>query len=419
MLTIVAPGQKRLDDYREVMGEEAYQEIKNLAGQLAGKKVLHVNATAHGGGVAEILKALVPLTNNVGLQADWAVMEGSQEFFQVTKAMHNSLQGNTSRWTRKMWDLWGHHNELNAEELGTAGYDFVVIHDPQPAAMLSFLRRKNPQSNGRWVWRCHIDLTDAQMDVWETLRPFVELYDYAVFTLPEFAKGGLNGPEVVYIPPAIDPLTPKNSPLAQRVMDRVLVDKGIDPGRPMIAQISRFDPWKDPLGVIDAYREAKKTVTGLQLVMVAAMAGDDPEGWVYYEKTLRHAGDDPDIYFLTDLHGLGNDTQVNVIQAKADVVVQKSIREGFGLTVTEALWKSKPVVAGNVGGIRLQVLPGETGFLASSTQEFVQHILYILANRDEAQKMGKAGKEHVRRNFLITRLLRDYLRMFNRLLGNA
>ena len=200
MLTIVSPEQKRLDDYREVMGEEAYQEIMDLARPLAGKKVLHVNATATGGGVAEIMKTLVPLTNNVGLQADWAVMKGSQEFFQVTKAMHNSLQGKAARWTREMWDLWRHHNELNADDLGTAAYDFVVIHDPQPAAMLSFLRRKNSTSNGRWVWRCHIDLTDAQTDVWETLRPFVELYDYAIFTLPEFANGGLNGPEVAYIP---------------------------------------------------------------------------------------------------------------------------------------------------------------------------------------------------------------------------
>ena len=419
MLTIVPPGQKRLDDYREVMGDEAYQEIMDLARPLADKKVLHVNSTATGGGVAEILKTLVPLTNNVGLQADWAVMKGSQEFFQVTKAMHNSLQGKADQWTRGMWDLWRHHNELNADDLGTSEYDFVVVHDPQPAAMLGFLRRNSPTSNGKWVWRCHIDLTDAQQDVWETLKPFVELYDYAIFTLPEYANGGLKGPEVAYIPPAIDPLTPKNSPLAQGEIDKVLADNGIDPGRPMIAQISRFDPWKDPLGVIDAYREVKKTVPDLQLVMVAAMAGDDPEGWVFYEKVLRRAGEDPDIHFLTDHYGLGNDIPVNAIQTKADVVVQKSIREGFGLTVTEALWKSKPVVAGDVGGIRLQVLRGETGFLASSMQEFVQHILYVLAHRDEAQGMGKAGKEHVRRNFLITRLLRDYLRMFNRMSGNA
>jgi trehalose synthase len=251
------------------------------------------------------------------------------------------------------------------------------------------------------------------------LKPFVELYDYAIFTLPEYANGGLKGPEVAYIHPAIDPLSPKNSPLAKGAMDKVLAGNGIDPGRPMIAQISRFDPWKDPLGVIDAYRAVKKTVPDLQLVMVAAMAGDDPEGWVFYEKVLRRAGEDPDIHFLTDHYGLGNDIQVNAIQTKADVVVQKSIREGFGLTVTEALWKSKPVVAGDTGGIRLQVLRGETGFLASSMQEFVQYILYVLAHWDEAQGIGNAGKEHVRRNFLITRLLRDYLRMFNRLSGNA
>ncbi len=273
---------------------------------------------------------------------------------------------------------------------------------------------RQARARTRWVWRTHIELDDASHGVWETIRPFVEEYDGLVFTLEEYVKDGLRGPEVFISPPGIDSLSPKNVKLDKKTRCGVLASAGIDPERPLIAQVSRFDPWKDPLGVIDVYREAKKQVPGLQLAMVANVASDAPDGWVFYEKTLRHAGEDPDIHFLTDPMGLGNDVEVNAIQTMADVVIQKSIREGFGLVVTEALWKARPVVAGDAGGIRMQVLDGETGYLATSNQDYVDRVLELLGDQETACRMGEAGREHVRKNFLITRYLRDYLKMFNR-----
>ena len=415
MLTFVFPEPKNLDEYREIIGEEAYEEILALARPLSGKRVLHLNATPAGGGVAELLKTIVPLTNSIGLTADWALIRGAPEFFEVSKTMHNSLQGKRVAWTQEMWDIWKQYNEATAEDLVAAEYDFVVVHDPQPAAVLSLVKEKNPRPNGRWLWRCHLDLTDAQEEVWNTLLPYLEMYDAAIFTLRGFARQGLQGPQIFEVPPGIDPLSPKNSPLDAETVAGVLASAGIDPARPLMAQVSRFDPWKDPLGVIDAYRQVKSRVGDIQLAMVAAMAGDDPEGWVYYEKTLRRAGEDPDIHFLTDPIGAGNDIPVNAIQTAADVVIQKSLREGFGLTVTEALWKARPVVAGRAGGIRLQVKDGETGYLVTDTQQCADRVLYLMDHPDEARRMGEAGKEHVRRHYLITRLLRDYLRIFNQL----
>ena len=415
MLTFVFPEPKHLEDYREIIGDEAYEEIIALARSLSGKRVLHLNATPTGGGVAELLKTVVPLTNSIGLTADWALIRGAPEFFDVSKTMHNSLQGKRVSWTPEMWDIWKQYNEATAEDLVAAEYDFVVIHDPQPAAVLSMVKKKIHRPNGRWIWRCHIDLTDAQEDVWNTLLPYLEMYDAAIFTLRGFARQGLHGPQIFEVPPGIDPLSPKNTPLDAETVAGILAPAGIDPARPLMAQVSRFDPWKDPLGVIDAYRKVKARVGDIQLALVAAMAADDPEGWVYYEKTLRHAGEDPDIHFLTDPLGAGNDIPVNAIQTAADVVVQKSLREGFGLTVTEALWKARPVVAGRVGGIRLQVKDGETGYLITDTQQCADRILYLLDHPDEARRMGEAGREHVRRHYLITRHLRDYLRIFNQL----
>lgn len=414
MPTLVNPKPKQLDDYRKVIGEEAYQEIVELAKPLAGKRVLHLNATASGGGVAELLYTLVPLTNSVGLVADWAVMDGAPDFYQVTKTMHDSLQGAKIVWTDEMWDTWRRYNEITAKGIDVSNYDYIVVHDPQPAGVVSYARDTQSSARTRWFWRCHIDLTDASQEVWETIRPFVEQYEGLVFTLEEYVKDGLRGPEVFISPPGIDPLSPKNVKLDKKARYKVLATAGIDPERPLIAQVSRFDPWKDPLGVIDVYRETKKQVPGLQLAMVANVASDAPDGWVFYEKTLRHAGEDPDIHFLTDPMGLGNAVEVSAIQTTADVVIQKSIREGFGLVVTEALWKARPLVAGNAGGIRMQVIDGETGYLATSNEDYVHRVLELLGDQVAACRMGEAGREHVRKNFLITRYLRDYLRMFNR-----
>ncbi len=357
---------------------------------------------------------MVPLMNDVGWKADWQVITGADEFFEVTKSMHNSLQGMYINWTPAMHDIWLRYNTLNAG-LFDEDYDFVVIHDPQPAGMLGkIMEHRGFRPGGKWVWRCHIDITDAQLDLWDFLRPYIELYDAAIFTLKDFVKDDLQVPNIALIPPAIDPLSSKNSDMVPEMSQRILKRYGVDINRPFLLQVSRFDPWKDPLGVIDAYRIVKDQMPEMQLVMVASMASDDPEGWAYFERTARRAGEDYDVHLLSNVNGVGN-VEVNAFQREAAVVIQKSVREGFGLVVSEALWKCRPVVAGNVGGIPLQVIHGRTGFLVNTTQECADRVLYLLTHPEEAAEMGSTGKEHVRKNFLTTRNLRDYLALFNKL----
>jgi trehalose synthase len=416
MLSSVPVTPRVLQDYAPLVGEERIQEIRELAAPLAGARVLHFNATAFGGGVAEILGSLVPLLSDIGLQADWQVMKGSEAFFQVTKALHNALQGMLIDWTPQMREVWLETNLANAR-LFDEDYDFVVVHDPQPAAILGFLaelRGRHPA--GHWLWRCHIDLTQAQVQVWDTLRPHLEGYDGVIFTLADYVKEDLGGPQTFVVPPAIDPLSAKNADLPEDLQQGIEASYGIDPAKPLIAQISRFDPWKDPLGVIEVYRAVKRELPDLHLVLIASMAHDDPEGWAWYERTVRRAGDDYDIHILSNLNGVGN-VQVNALQRAADVVIQKSVREGFGLVVSEALWKGRPVVAGNVGGIPLQIVNGKTGYLVSTVEECAQRVLSLLKNPRKARSMGRVGREFVRDNFLITRYLRDYLRVFREMKG--
>jgi trehalose synthase len=409
---------KSLDEYRGVIADDDIEQIKELARPLRGARVLHLNATAFGGGVAELLGTLVPLMNDVGLHADWQVIKGADEFFKVTKAMHNSLQGAYKQWPENGPEMWLKYNALNAASFDEE-YDFVVVHDPQPAGILDFLRHKQGCAlSGKWIWRCHIDLTTAQADVWNFLRPFLECYDAAVFTLPGYVKSDLHVGHIAIIPPAIDPFSTKNMEIPPEVVRETLRSYDIPEDKPILCQVSRFDPWKDPLGVIDAYRVIKQEIPELQLVLVASMASDDPEGWSFYEKTARHAGNDYDIHLLSNLNEFGN-LQVNAIQRAANVVVQKSIREGFGLVVAEALWKGTPVVAGNVGGIPLQVLDGKTGYLVNNRLECAQRVLELLQRPSLATEMGEAGREHVRRNFLISRDLSDYLQLFNNVVKPA
>jgi trehalose synthase len=400
-----------------VIGEARVEELRRLAEPLRGARVLHVNATAFGGGVAEILATLVPLMQDLGLQADWQVMRGAEEFYNVTKAMHNSLQGMLLEWTPQMREIWLRYNQMNAD-LFDEEYDFVVIHDPQPAGMLGMLQQRLGQRPaGTWLWRCHIDMTDAQPEVWDLIHPYVEAYDGAIFTMDEYVHDSLTQPKVYAVPPAIDPLSPKNVELSTSTAEEILTRYGVDPRRPQILQVSRFDPWKDPLGVIDAYRALKQDFPDLQLILVASMASDDPEGWAWYERTVRRAGEDYDIHILSNLNGVGN-VEVNAFQRCAEVVIQKSVREGFGLVVSEALWKGRPVVAGNVGGIPLQILYGKTGYLVNTTLECINRVAYLLRNPEVARRMGEAGREHVREHFLITRYLRDYLAIFGSLQGH-
>ena len=409
MLEIVKTEGKSLNDYIDIIGKEEIESIRKLALSLKGKKVVHINATSFGGGVAEILSALVPLMKDVGIEVEWQVIKASDDFFNVTKAIHNGLQGMDVPFTKEMKEVFLKNNQLN-EKLFEGEYDFVVIHDPQPVAILNYRQEKK----GKWIWRFHIDPTSAQEKIWKFIKQFIEKHDAAIFTLKEYVKDDLKLKNIAIIPPAIDPLSPKNMDLEQEEIKNIVTKYKVDPDRPIITQVSRFDPWKDPLGVIDMYRMVKREVKDVQLVLIASMANDDPEGWEYYEKTARHAGEDYDIHLLSNLNGVGN-LEVNAFQRASDVIIQKSLREGFGLVITEALWKGKPVVAANVGGIPLQVDNRRTGFLVGDISECAERVIHLLKDSKIAHKMGTSGKEYVRKNFLITRLLKDYLNLFNSL----
>ncbi|MHB1389708.1 MAG: glycosyltransferase [Thermoleophilia bacterium] len=405
MLQEVHVGHKSLADYQSVVVPPLIEEIRELAEGLKGARVLHINATSFGGGVAEILYTLVPLMRDVGLDADWRVIMAAQEFYESTKLMHNALQGNPVGLTDPQKDIYELHNRIASESLG-AGFDFVVVHDPQPLLIRHFAG----DLGARWIWRCHIDTSAPNQPVADYLTPFISLYDTALFTLDDYIFKGLDIP-INVVAPAIDPLSTKNMALSPEDADYVVSQFGVEPDRPLLLQISRFDPWKDPLGVIDAYRIVKKEFATVRLALVGSMATDDPEGWTFFTNTVEHAGDDSDIIILTNLNNVGN-LEVNAFQSRADVIIQKSIREGFGLTISEGLWKAKPTIGGNVGGIPSQIEDGRTGFLVESPEECAARCMQILDDPAQARIMGRAGKEHVRANYLTPRLLRDYLRMF-------
>lgn len=409
MLHTVNAGHRSLADYYSIVSRELMAEIRALAEPLAGKRVLHVNATAFGGGVSEILFTMVPLMNDVGLATEWKVLFGREEFFNVTKAIHNGLQGDPRGLTDDEKRTFERYNLLNAG--GLAGeYDFIVIHDAQPAAM----RMNVDQERAKWIWRCHIDMSTPNEEVLDFLMPFIQQYDLSVFHMAQYVPNAHRAPRPTIIPPAIDPLTPKNMSLSAEDAAYIVDQFGLDVERPLMLQVSRFDPWKDPLGVIDAYRMVKEEVPGLQLALVGSMATDDPEGWDYFQRTSAYAGDDPDVFILSNLNNVGS-VEVNAFQTHADICVQKSIREGFGLTVTEALWKARPTVAGNVGGIPLQVVDGETGYLVNTAEECAARCLDILRDGESARAMARRGKQHVRHDFLSPRLLRDWLDVFTKL----
>jgi trehalose synthase len=424
MPNTVPVSPKSLEDYRKVIGDANTDEIIALGKSLRGARVLHLNATAFGGGVAELLNGMVPLLQDLGIDAQWQVMDGSEEFFNATKLLHNGMQGMYVPWDSTMGDVWRGINRSNAAALEET-YDFVVVHDPQPAGLLHYTqekmksrRRRNGANDTKWIWRCHLDTTEALPEVWDFLRPYVELYDAAVFTRDEYVREDLQSPRLSLVPPAIDPLSTKNIDIPDETVKEILRRYQIDPERPIIAQVSRFDPWKDPLGVIDVYNVLKKKRPGLQLLMVASMANDDPEAWSFYERIVRKAGEDYDIHILTNLNGVAN-LEVNAFQRASQVLIQKSIREGFGLVISEGLWKEKAMVAGGVGGIPMQLVHGESGFLANTTKEYSDRVAELLNNPELGQRFGERGKEHVRQNFLITRLLRDHLSLMNSLASLA
>lgn len=397
----VAPGL--LERYAEQAGPDAVEQLRQLAGLLTGLKVVHVNSTRKGGGVAEILEAMVPLMQELGLDTSWEVIEGNDDFFACTKSFHNALQGKSLEISQALLQAYEEVNRMNAERLRPVleAADVVFVHDPQPAPLLSHC----PERRGKWIWRCHIDLSHPYRPVWKYVRRFLLDYDASVFSLDAFAQPM---PHPVYlIPPSINPLSEKNIPLDRTAVREVLEEFGVDPDRPLVLQVSRFDRFKDPLGVIQAYRLAKEFVPGLQLVLAGGSAADDPEGEVVVKDVRKAAKDDPDIHVLSSGHY--SERTINALQTGADIVLQKSLREGFGLTVTEAMWKGKPVIGGNTGGIRLQLVDHRTGFLVDTPEGAAMRIRYLLTERHRMAQIGQNARELVRQNFLITRHLREYL----------
>jgi trehalose synthase len=402
---ISAPDQTAtsLKDFIPLLGPEEVDELHALASPLEGAVVDMVNSTAVGGGVAEILTRMLPLMRELGLDPRWHVMEGGPEFFTITKAFHNALHGNVYHGEPRDFDIFLDYNRRNRDRIPLDGR-FVVIHDPQPAAFIETRRELNDQT---WIWRCHIDLSRPDPAVWSFLEPFVSRYDGAIFSSPEFSRQ-LPIPQFLFYP-SIDPLADKNRELEPAFIDDVLTGFGIDPQRRILTQISRFDRLKDPLGVLRAYRMVKRYFD-CQLVLAGGGASDDPEGAAVLAEVREAADNDPDVFIL-ELPPAAP-LEVNALQRGSTIVIQKSLREGFGLTVAEALWKKKPVVASAVGGIPMQVIHKHTGLLAHSVEGTAYQIRFLLSHPEIAKRLGEQGHQHVRENFLITANLKRYLTLF-------
>jgi len=401
-----------LEDYAEIAGHDVMRNLDQLAASLRGARVVHVNSTRAGGGVAEILEKLVPLKQALGIDAHWQTVSGPPEYYQCTKGFHNALQGLPVVLPERLLDAYERTNASNAEMLHSMlnEADFVFIHDPQPAALI----RHFPERRGLWIWRFHIDASHPYRPVWKYLHPFVTAYNASVFSMPQFAQA-MPHPQYI-IPPSIDPLSDKNRALSLAEVARLCAPFNLDAGLPLILQVSRFDRFKDPLGVVEAFRLASK-LTPMQLVLAGGGATDDPEGERVFDEVLQATRDDPAMHVLmlpVDAH-----LAINALQRTADLVLQKSLREGFGLTVAEAMWKGRPVIGGDTGGIRLQVINHYTGFLVSTPEGAALRIRYLLHRRDKLMEMGERAQRFVRENFLITRQLRDYLTLMVGLMNGS
>ena len=394
--------------YRALAGDELITELQELARELRGVRICHVNSSAAGGGVAEILSREVPLLKALGLTVDWQVIRADEAFFTATKAVHNALQGARFRLPSDWTTGYFEHNRASADAL-TGQYDVYFVHDPQPAPMCRFRRHLHEQ----WVWRCHIDSSTPDPEVWAFLKALVEEYDGAIFTMKDFVPRDLKVAHLELIPPAIDPFSSRNMEIPLGVCRGAVEDFGVDRQRPLILQVSRFDVWKDPLGVIKAYRLARGHVPGLQLVLAGMLAEDDPEGHKILEQVHEEAGGDRDIFVLTNVGNM----EVNALQRSADVVLQKSLKEGFGLVVAEALWKAKPVVAGAVGGIPMQIPEDHQDFLTDSIDDCAEKIVRLLHDAGVRTQFGEAGRRHIGDHFLLPRLVRDDLRMVRSLIS--
>ncbi|HBO70309.1 MAG TPA: glycosyl transferase family 1 [Deltaproteobacteria bacterium] len=394
-----------LSEYEKIVGASAVTQLRRLGEKLGRIRVVHVNSTREGGGVAEILEWMVPLMRDVGLEASWEVIQGTPRFYRITKAIHNGLQGRPVELSRRDWSVYREVNEQNARRLRPVleEADIVVVHDPQPAPLLSMF----PKRRGKWIWRGHIDISRPHRPVWKGLHPIVKEYDASIFSMCEFAQP-LPHPQFL-VPPSIDPLSEKNVEIGAEELDRVRKEFGIDRKQPLLVQVSRFDRFKDPIGVIQAYRLVR-TVSPVQLLLAGGGAADDPEGKAVLEEVREAAEGDPGIHVI--LLPANAHRTINAFQRIADIILQKSTKEGFGLTVTEGMWKGKPVIGGDVGGIRLQVFNHHTGFLVNTPEGAAHRIRYFLHHRERIREMGEEAREFVRENFLLTRHLREYLTLF-------
>ena len=389
----------KIQDYRDIVGGDVIDDLQLFGGRLSGRGVQNINSTAVGGGVAEILMRMVPLLKDLGVNAFWNVIKGGEKFYEVTKKMHNALHGKPVTWSKEELDLFEETNATNAEQMELKG-DVLFIHDPQPIGLI----RKRAQLGKKWIWRCHIDFSNPDPFTWNYLKDYIEQYDVSIFSAPAFARQ-LSIPQAL-VPPSIDPLSDKNRDLPQETIDSVLERFQIDKKRPIVTQISRFDYLKDPVGVVRVFRQVRKYVD-CQLVLAGGGATDDPEGAQVLAEVQEEANNDPDIFLL--LLPPASDIEINALVRASSVVLQKSLREGFGLTVAEALWKAKPVIAGAVGGIPLQITHKYSGLLTNTIEGTAFALKQLLQEPDYATKLGQNGREHVRRNFLITRHVRDYM----------
>lgn len=395
---------KNIEEYRGVAGSEVLEQIYSYAERLQGEHIVMVNSTPTGGGVAEILNSLVLLLNNLGVKTGWRILKGSDSFFQITKEFHNAFQGAGIKLNRRKRGTYEQVNYNNALMNHLDSHDLVVVHDPQPLPLIRFYKKRIP-----WIWRFHPDMTHPNKELMQYTKPFIEQYDAMIVSSPEYIQKGLKVKQII-IHPSIDPLSDKNSYLEKAKVKTLLHRRGIKMNKPIVSQISRFDIWKDPLGVIDVFEQVRKKIN-CQLVLMGNMASDDPEGPEIYRQVMKRTNGDPDITVI--VNSPDNDRTVNALQRASHVVLQKSLREGFALTVSEAMWKETPVVGTRVGGIPLQVRHRKTGMLVTSNHEAAQAVLQVLSNARLRKRLGTQAKEHVRKHFLITRHVLDYLKLFD------
>lgn len=405
--------------YEKELGSLMLDSLRTLVKGLNNTRVAHINATAYGGGVAELLHRQIPLMNqlgeSVGFHTDWFILNvENTAFYDMTKKCHNTLQGDSGQLTQDEKSQYYRTLLSNYSQGKLDEYDVVIIHDPQPAGLIELY----PNRANKWAWRCHIDTTTPNPDVWHFIGQFAKQHDLAIWTRETFVHDRNDFKEIRIIPPSIDPISPKNCKMSAEDVESALLKYGIDPRRPMMLQVSRFDPWKQPLEVIRVYKDLKAEFPGLQLVLAGSMATDDPEGMMYWEKSLRKAGEDNDIYILNNYHGVGN-KEINAFQRAASVVLQYSSKEGFGLTVSEGMWKHQPMIGGRVGGIQDQIVDGESGFLVSTIDEVKNAVRLLLNNPEKRREMGELAHQRVAEQFLITREVADYLKLIRDLKSKA